>query len=442
VGILLSNSSRLIAVDSIFVPTDRSNGIGLIGTSHATIKNCVFANCSLALDENAKLEVNNSTIYQIYYDNDTELEIIYSDIRWFHQQHRWRSRWHNILKTPQPSVRLLNSKIGFSEIRVINSTNAEINGVIGYQEYWNNIEEWKLSESNLNLTLYESELQGILWVEAIFSDLNVSGGPNLWVFSSNSNVSLSDSMVYALGLYGNSSATIANSNLYQLGTTNTLSSTGELWRPINPSSVHQVLNISASRVEYLNLVGNTEIKCNELYVSSVGLGDSVSSLEGSVEGYSLDFVRTGSYVRWAFTQSYLVETVGEERVLPGVELNLVDSSGDVVWSGVSDENGCAEFNITFCSYYPLFEPYRYVTNYRDSWNLTGVFGGEVESATISMFETGSPIRLDYSKDVFTLPVNNRVLMYVCLGAITVLSLLKFRYSMDIEEGEMFREALI
>jgi hypothetical protein len=439
VGILLTDSSSLTAINSTFVPSERYNGIGFIGSSQANLTNTILANCSLNFDEHSKLEATNSVIYQIYVDNDTNLVLKDSVVSWLHQKHRWRSRWHNILKISQPEVKVIDSRIGVAHIRIINSSRVVIDGDIGYQKYWNIIDAYQIDGYTMNLTLVESELGEYFGITGVYSVFNVTGGKYLGVMGTNSDIYLSGSEIYGVSIAGNSSATISDSNVYHLGTSEIHSYVGDLWRPMAPGSVHQEVNISESRVEYLNIAGNTDIICDALYVCNVGLGETVSSIWGSVQWGDVNYVKSGSYDRWAFTQHYTVQTIGEEYMVPGVELQVVNSTGDIVWSGVSDEDGCAEFNITFCSYYPLYQPYRYVTNYNGTWNLTGTYGNEVKSVGVSMFETGSPIRLDYSKDVFTLPINNSYLVYACLVAIIVLSIFKFRVYYLNNDLDPFKE---
>jgi hypothetical protein len=126
------------------------------------------------------------------------------------------------------------------------------------------------------------------------------------------------------------------------------------------------------------------------------------------------------------TQVYDVAVRGEERMIPGATLSLMDNEGSVIWSGVSDENGLAVFNLTFCSHYGLYEPYHYVTNYNDTWTLKGEFEGETRTQDISLFETGSPILLDFSKDVAALPIDNRILTWVAISVILIITALKIK----------------
>ena len=90
-----------------------------------------------------------------------------------------------------------------------------------------------------------------------------------------------------------------------------------------------------------------------------------------------------------------MSTYGDELVVPEVSLILIDGSGEQVWEGMTDENGEALFNITYCNYYPLFEPYTFVSNYDEEWTLTGSKDADAVETKIRFRETGSPIILQF-----------------------------------------------
>ena len=442
VSILFNDSSRLEAVDSVFVPNERFRAIGFIGDSQCILDNVVMANCSINLDENAQLNANSSRIARIYEDSITNLRVYDSVVGELYQQNRWRSHWGNIRSLDSPIAEFVDSEIGAAEIRVTNSSNCVIDGEIGYHSYWNSYHDWQITGSTMNLTLVNSKVGSYFAVDGLYSVFNISGSSSMWLIASNSMVYCNDAEIFGVSISGNSSATIVDSNLYHLGTNDAFSFSGEYFRPFSPSSMHQVLDVSGSRIEYLNLAGFSDIQFNDVFVEDAGMGKVVSSISGSVEWGNVvlnEYVPYGLYDTWALTQKYRIQTEGVERVLPGVELKLMDSSGKLVWSGLSDENGIAEFNVTYCSYYPLSEPYAYVTNYLDTWNLTGSYQNEDKTVQVSMFNTDSPIILDYSKDVFILPIDNHILLYSSLAIILILTALKLRIYLSNKKLDPFTE---
>jgi len=78
--------------------------------------------------------------------------------------------------------------------------------------------------------------------------------------------------------------------------------------------------------------------------------------------------------RGVMTRNFEVVTQREGRALPQVNLVLFDKENTSIWRGKSDLDGRATFNISFCSLWPLKEPFKYVTNYKDLWRLEACMG--------------------------------------------------------------------
>jgi hypothetical protein len=175
------------------------------------------------------------------------------------------------------------------------------------------------------------------------------------------------------------------------------------------------------------LYGDSDMFFKDVFVGGVVVDSVETRLEGSVRWGEDMTDRYGNYSRFAVKQVFDVIVQGEERVIPGAKLTLTDEDGEIVWMGVTNENGKARFNLTFCSYYPLYEPYRYVTNFRDEWRLASMYGGVTLEETVEMFETGSPIVFDFPEDKQISPINNRILTFGSMATIILVTVMKLRH---------------
>jgi hypothetical protein len=438
VGILLTDNSSLEAYDTEIVPSDYVGQIGFIGDSQCYLNDVVIANCTLHLDERAQLEAAESKIFSISIDKDVKIDISKSHVRYLHQDHKWRNRWSNIVEINSPTAHFTDSIIDFVTLRVTNSSHCNIYGRIGTQSDWNSYEALDISGKVMNLTLIDSAISAVVTLEGLYSKFNINEGESMWVYAAFSSVHCNNSEIQRIILSGNSTTSIQNCNIEHLATKSYISFTGEAFRSLLPSSIYQTLYLSDTKIEDLDLGIKTNVSCDNALIQDLHIGRTEVYISGTASYGSIE-PAIKQYARWLFAQKYKVRTIGEERVIPDVELSLEDSNGEIIWSGISNENGLAEFNITYCSYYPLPGYSGYVSNYRDSWNLTGIHGDEIVTKQITMGDPSSEITLDYSKGAFILPVDNQVLFYSSLSAITFLTVLKLRFYSINKDLDPFSE---
>ena len=256
-------------------------------------------------------------------------------------------------------------------------------------------------------------------------DLNVTGVEVVLIQASMSTVYIDDAKVVWLRTYGNSSVVIRDSNIYSYVTGAWLPYEDFL-RFMSPSSFHQDIAMTSSRIEYMRLKTNCDAVFSDVYVDEINIVGMESNLRGTVTWGQNMTHHYDLYDRFSATQAFVVMTRGRKRVLPDVTLVLEDKDGNVVWEGATDEDGNAHFNLTFCSYYPLYEPYKYVTNYLDEWRLTAVSGDVTREETVTMFKTASPIVFEFPEDKLVLPVSNTALTYVSVTVILLATALKLR----------------
>ncbi len=424
-GMVFNGSARLEAYDSVIVPPERFISIGFIGSSSCYLENTIVANCTLGFDESATLEAMRSTIYTVQADSFSSLKIIDSQMDSLRHSNMWRlmGEWH--VDEIGAYVYLEDSTVRRIIVRVVNSSSCQISDVAGYYDHWNVYDAFRIEGDTMNVSLTCSTITESLRVYAVNSEVYISSTDVGVVAASRSRVYVEDSNIGFLYLYSNSSLVVKDSNIYHLGTGKTPSFDASLIRA-GESSYRQNATIMRTRIERLWIESNCKLNFTDVYVGQASLSGFEAALTGSVT-WGPDISEQPYfilYTRFAFTQFFTVRTQGPERVLPGVSLVLTDKEGNAIWEGVSDENGEASFNLTFCSYYYLHEPYEYVTNYRDEWKLTAAHGDESKDTSVALCETGSPIVLEFPEDAFALPVNYTTLAYTCAAVIVLATALK------------------
>jgi hypothetical protein len=424
-GMVFNGSARLEAYDSVILRPGEYPGIGFIGSSSCILENTVVANCSLKFDESATLQATGSIIYMIEADRSSALRIADSYIDTLKHENWWRQRWANPVKQVDASVYLEDSKMRRVSVRIVNSSSCHVTDIAGHHDYWNIYDAFGMNGATMNLTLRRSSVAEPLWISTINSELNVSDAYVNVIETSMSRVDVDHSNVTYLALYSNSSAKVDDSNIYYFGT-GIYPIFDMILTSVPKSSFHQNATIMRTRIERMRLNSNCILNFTNVYVGDASLSGLESNLKGSVTwGQNIsDTPYLTPYDRFALTQVFEVQTQGRERVLPGVSLVLTDKDGNMVWEGASDENSKASFNLTFCQYYPLYEPYQYVTNYMDEWRLTATSGDESRETGVALFKTGSPIVFEFDKDKPVLPVSNAALTYASVAVILLATALK------------------
>jgi hypothetical protein len=431
VGMLFNDSARLEAYDSLILQKDLGTfgfNIGFIGSSSCYLENTSVVNGIISFDESSSLEARNSTMMRIYIDGSSSGKIYDSRVRFLLQYKYWRTHWESPLKNINSSVFLSNSKLDAIMITVVNSTNCMVKSPIGIQEDWNIYKALRMEGKTMNLTLKRSEITLPLYIYSINSVLNASDTQVDTLIASNSRVNLTDTQVRDLSIYTNSSVNINDSNINSLSTGSYfVYEEFDGYRPT--SNLHQDLVITDSKIKSMDIGSNTRFVFDNVYVDEASVeGNTEASLSGDwmCEAFTSNpYTNPGSeYQPFSVTQTFKVVAQGEKRMIPGVNLALMDKDGKQVWSGVTDKNGEASFNLTFCQFYPLYEPYQYVTNYKDIWNLTGSYNGETKTSQVVFLKSGSPITFTYATDAYTLPIDNRNLIYLSVAVILLLTLLK------------------
>lgn len=426
-GMVFNDSARLEAYDSIILSLEHVLNIGFIGSSSCYLENTLVANCSLCFDESASLEAMGSTLYEIQADHSSFLKIDDSYIGALRQYHYWRQRWANPVEEVKTSAYLTGSQLGSLMVRIANSSSCQVVEHVGEHRNWNIFDAFKIDGCTMNVTLINSELSEPLNIYAINSEVNITETDVLGIQASMSRVNVEGSEVIWLTLCSNSSLMVKDSNIYRFST-EAYPVYDDYLMSFSESSFRQDAAIMGTRIDYLDLNTNCKVNFTDVYVEEASIDGYEAILQGSVTWGPNISPYVTPYHRFAVIQVFNVHTQGQKRMLPGVNLVLTDKDSDVVWKGISDENGKASFNLTFCSYYPLREPFKFVTNYMDEWKLTAVSAEVSREASVALFRTGSPIIIEFPEDKPVMPINNTALTYASIIMILLATAMKLRRS--------------
>ena len=364
-------------------------GIGFLRGSEAFIDSSRIDRTFIYGDEESTIQVTNSNIESIRVAGDANCTIFNSEvssivcssildlIRWPELEGDWK----------RCRVEVWNSTLKYICFKIMNCNATVSTPLNGFHSFWNSYDYFTGKEGVVfNVTLHNTNVTGYYWA------LNVISG-NLKVEN------LSD-----LGgiVVQNASLQVNNCTIQYL-----------ICDPLQYLSYDtgSVVDISESYFQHLDFNDgvNATISLSKVDVLSLDYYKGTLSLDRALvgevwqdegcEAYIEGSVRFGEnatahesyWSKGVVTRNFEVWTQGEERVLPKVHLTLYDKEDEPVWSGQTDKNGRADFNISFCKWWPLYEPYKYVNNYEDRWRLEATWGKSRQNATIGLSLTETPI---------------------------------------------------
>ncbi len=380
------NNSAVFEVQNLSIIYPRwSADIGFFQNSEAVIDSSRLDLVNIYGDEESTIFISNSTIGTIKVAGGANFELFNSDVssiscysivdrmRWFRSESDWN----------KCRVEAWNSTLDHLHLKAKNCDATISSPLKGFHGSWNSYEHIACERGIvLNVTLHDTDVTGDYWgLSAESGNLRVENSRDVEFISfRNGSLSASNSSIRYLTCDTNSAAYIEDNNMDWLRFEGSVNA-----------------NISGSKTELLILddfEGNFQL--NMFSAEEVSLyGQIEAYIEGSAR-FGEDAVGEELYWDSGFiVRNFEVGTRGGDRVLPNVRLTLYDEDDDTVWSGQTDKNGEASFNITFCHFWPLYEQFKYVNNYGDSWRLEATDGEFTKNATVGLF-TYTPI-------VFTFP---------------------------------------
>lgn len=143
---------------------------------------------------------------------------------------------------------------------------------------------------------------------------------------------------------------------------------------------------------------------SQFYISGgLGLGANFSIDEGpfsidtgpTIEGPSYRANLTGPMQKFKVTRGYRVVARQNGEPLEKVQLKLYNEEGEMIWEGVTDGNGEADFNITYCKNW-ILPPGYYYSNQTKTWSLEAIHGSTIY-ATNGKLLSETPIIFNFPR---------------------------------------------
>jgi len=287
---VFNGSARLEAYDSVITLPWRFNpnimsqfNMGFMGSSSCYLESTLIVNCTLNFDDSATLEAIESSIYGVNADRSSSLKLVNSYVSLLKQENYWRSRWANPVKEVNASAYLEGSRIDLLMVRVVNSSSCQITGSIGEQSFWNIYDAFKIDGDTMNVTLRGDSTAELVWVYAINSRLNITDAEIYFVQASMSKVWVVGSKATHIFLYGDSSLTVKDSNIYSLATGALSPYVDYLWdTPLR--RFNQNASIAKTRIEQLRLGTDCHYNLSDVYIEDASLGSFMASFRSVLSG--------------------------------------------------------------------------------------------------------------------------------------------------------------
>ncbi|NVL92189.1 MAG: hypothetical protein HWN71_04035 [Desulfobacterales bacterium] len=377
--------------------------MGFFGDSRAFLNSSRFDSVSMYGGEDSYVVIRNSSLNRINVARNARCKVIDSEIvsihcysildelYWSQPQRIWE----------RCSVELWNSTLEGIGMMVENCEASISRPLMGFYRYWSPY-EYFAGEGVVafNVTLHDTNLTGEYWsVNVISGSLRLENTSDVAGIQVQNGTLLMNNMSMGYVYCSDSLFEITNSSIRIMrctGDSKTYIDGSNMWWFIIEGGVEA--DVSRSKAELLVLEGfNGTARFDTFLVEEIELGGKIKAyVEGSVRfaenATGEEFFSGNGFI----IRNFEVLALGENRVLPNVRLTLYDKDDNAVWSGQTDKNGEASFNITFCKLWPLYEQFKYVNNYEDQWRLEAASGEVVSNATVGLFTTETPI-------VFTFP---------------------------------------
>lgn len=377
--ILFNNSARFEAYNSSIFYPEHGLGIGFLQFSEAIVEASNVSRTIIYGDDESTIHVSDSSIGDLIVTKNAICEVINSDIASISSQLKYhfhmRGQWDNC------RVEVWNSTVKDVYIELKNCTNAKVSSPFsGFHRFWNSYNDLNVDGSAFNLTLHDTNVKGKLSLASLSGSLKVLNRNDLsrvdvW----NGSLLVSNSSMPALSCE-EGSVTEAEESVF--------------WGLLIRDDADVSISRSKTGKIYLNHFKGTAIFDNVL-INQVFSSEYCECYIGG----SIRFGENASAqkIHWAYgvvTRNFEVQTHREERGLPHVNLILYDQENTPIWSGETDRDGKASFNISFCKNWQLNEPYKYVTNYEDLWTLEAEKGEASINVTVG-FLSDTPIVLAF-----------------------------------------------
>ena len=362
---VFNNSASLEMVNSSIHYPGRRLSIGFFQSSEATLDSSALNRTFLRGHDHSKLKITNSEVGGLTVTNDSICEVLNSEITeidCFSPYHHSLIGHFLIGVWDTCRVEVWNSTVERVYFEFKNCTSATATSAFrGYHRFWNSYQNFSVDGSVFNITLHNTNITGTGFLTLLTGLMSVENREDfhairVWNGTLQiSNCTISDS----LGGEEGSKIEVEDGVFKYLF----LMSDAQ-FLAVRSKLDNLILDEFKGSAVFDNVLIDRVLDADdcECYIN----GDITFGENASKNGIRLE--------RGVITRNFEVVTQREGRALPQVKLVLYDKENTSIWRGKSDRDGKATFNISFCSHWPLKEPYKYVTNYKDLWRLEASMG--------------------------------------------------------------------
>lgn len=358
----------------------------LNSTSTSTCENVIDAN------DDSEISINESTIYSFELHDNASCVVKKTDIRYFRGSGQYIASFYN-------------STIGGVEFVFGSSSKVLMEGRFqGFHRYWNIHSNLTVEGIECNMTLRDTNVNGNLSLDSVFT----STGMELRVLNQN---------LLSADIGSDSELHISNCTIKHLfcGRHDSVYSISD--SEIDSLSVRDNSFVSISETEIDNLdISNFEgvlvfdnVTLNERLEIEFGMpgsqfyvcggsrfGANLSMSKGPIyEGPSYRANITGPMQKFNVVRGYRVVASRDGKPLENARLELRNREDELIWEDVTDGNGEAIFNITYCKNW-ILPPGHYYSNYTNTWSLEATYG-PLSLATDVAFLSETPIKFNFPK---------------------------------------------
>lgn len=429
-NIILANSASIELDNSVIFPLDHQFVLGAIDESQVIINSSQLVNGTLWLTDSASINADDSYIRTLSLKDSTNGVLTNTTLKDIQNVNRWQSGPLDPRRHGDGSLLLKECAVDYLSLNFLGGTMSIETSTTGHHQKWNPYQDVEYDGYVFNVTLIDSTVNKGSRYFILDGYCSVTGlTDSLSLLAINSALNISDSTINGIQCSSNASLSMINSVAsYVSFVENNILELDNRYM-LGPDLTHA--NIITSNLGSISFQDETNVLFDRVLLNEVWMNQESVFVKGDVQygeavQYDTHEREIPEYDSFSYTQEYRVSTYGEERIVPAVSLVLIDGSGESVWEGMTDENGEALFNITYCNYYPLNEPYKYVTNYKEEWTIVASKDETTTETKIKFRETGSPITLQFPEPSVLQRIKFTPLSIASLGLILVVLAVKIR----------------
>lgn len=382
-------------------PASSPCGIGLFRGSRVSVASSNLSKASLWGEDNTEITLEDSSVGSLEVARGTRCEIFGSNVSYlagisYYLEHRYICQkvvevWEDC------SVEVWDSTIGCINLPLKDFTPVTISEpLMGYHGHWNTHDFLEVDGWVFNLTLHETDVTGKWALRAEAGSMTLANTVDLdSVWLREGSLEARNCTHISIGGLENTTM-IAEDCLIQF---------------LSSKSDTEVKNC---RVKYFDIEDAGEVSISQTEIGSLTLRRFTGSLilddalvtevklryptEADIEG-TIRFRKnsTMKYENWDkgnINRIYSVKTRTGNRTLPNVNLTLYRGDEDI-WTGSTDHNGDASFNVSFYKLWKRPGTQDYLTNYNKEHRLEATWQERILTVDVEMILTETPIDIDF-----------------------------------------------